>query len=376
MVRIMCWLAGTTTKPPKFCGEKLDCEAMVSAIPRHVGYQCVLAILLSLSLQTSDSLHISGKWRTGTFFNFLAKFGFQKTNLKDQANTQGYIYGNITSTSSDLKKFVTLAVLDRGYFLEFYGNSSVTQHAAACTSMFNKVNNIAYDANCNDMGREDFLRKVPCPTGKICIDEDNVDNIIPGFQFTYMIQDLSQPRFWYVSLVACYRDLSSNCTWKPFEQDLEVDYDIWLVNGNPKAKSQNPLEYQFSSENQDTVELFLAFLICYLFLTPLQVYAVNQQKHPVPKLFTVGLFFALVGVFLNVVHCLKFSFDGEGVESAAIAGGVFDIISQTVLMLLLLLLAKGWAITHKELTWKLILFSIWALYGLVHVLLYVWDLVI
>lgn len=111
-----------------------------------------------------------------------------------------------------------------------------------------------------------------------------------------------------------------------------------------------------------------------MFLTPLQVYAVMRQKHPVPKLFTAGLAFALCGILLNVFHCLKFAFDGKGFESAAIVGGILDICSQTLLMLLLLLLAKGWAITRKELTWRPLLFSVWAFYGLVHVLLYVWDL--
>jgi hypothetical protein len=90
----------------------------------------------------------------------------------------------------------------------------------------------------------------------------------------------------------------------------------------------------------------------------------------------VGLVFSLCGVLLNMFHCLKFAFDGKGVEIAAIVGGVLDICSQTLLMLLLLLLAKGWAITRKELKNITILFSVWALYGLVHVLLYVWDLVI
>ena len=342
-----------------------------------IGFPLVLLTFLSFIPENAHALHVHGKWQTGEFFHFVAKFGFQKTDMKDQDKTQGYIYGNITSaTGQNLKNTkVTLAVLDRGYFLEYYGNSTVVQRDLACTSMFNKINPIAYDSQCNDVGTEDFLRKVPCPIGKICADEDKPENVVQNFQFTYVIQDLSQPRFWYVSLVACYRDVSSNCTWKPYEEDVELDFNIWLVNGNPYSKNQNPLEYQFSFDNQDTVEIYLVFLICYLCLTPLEIYAVNRQKHPVPKLFTVGLLFGLTGVFFNVVHCLKFAFDGEGVNSAAIAGGVLDILSQTLLMLLLLLLAKGWAITHKELTWKPVIFSIWAMYGLVHVLLYVWNLV-
>lgn len=119
-------------------------------------------------------------------------------------------------------------------------------------------------------------------------------------------------------------------------------HNLFINLGNPSGKNQNPLEYQFSFDAQDTVEIYLVFFLCYLFLTPLQVYAVTRQKHPVPKLFTAGLLFALVGVMLNVLHCLKFAFDGKGFDSAAIAGGILDICSQTTLMLLLLLLAKGW----------------------------------
>jgi hypothetical protein len=43
-------------------------------------------------------------------------------------------------------------------------------------------------------------------------------------------------------------------------------------------------------------------------------------------------------------------------------------------MLLLLLLAKGWAVTRLELSWKPLVFAIWLCYGIVHILLYVWNL--
>lgn len=56
-------------------------------------------------------------------------------------------------------------------------------------------------------------------------------------------------RFWYVSLVACYRNLTT-CKWHHIDQDLELEYDIWLVNGNPNVSSFNPLVYQFSFDRQ------------------------------------------------------------------------------------------------------------------------------
>lgn len=48
---------------------------------------------------------------------------------------------------------------------------------------------------------------------------------------------------------------------------------------------------------------------------------------------------------------------------------------QTTFMLLLLLLAKGWAVTRMEFTRKPLVIAIWLGYGIVHILLYVWNLV-
>ena len=44
-------------------------------------------------------------------------------------------------------------------------------------------------------------------------------------------------------------------------------------------------------------------------------------------------------------------------------------------MLILLVLAKGWAVTRTELTSKPLIFTIWAVYGVINILLYVWNLV-
>nr|CAG4651714.1 EOG090X03T7 [Triops cancriformis] len=317
-------------------------------------------------------LHLKGTFQTTEFFEVLTKFGFQKTNLKNRQESQGYIYGNIT-TSKNFTHPITFAVLDRGYFLEYYGNSTVIDRQKACSSMFHKVSTVAFDGACFDDGQEDFLRKVPCQVGKICPDEDRPESVVRGYQFTYAIQDLNQARFWYISFVACYRDRSTNCTWKPILENYEVNYDVWLVNGNPYAKNQNPLEYQFSFDNQDTVEVYIVFFIAYLFLVPFQVYAISRQKHTIPWLFTFSVILMALGAFLNMVDSLKFAFDGEGVATVAIVGDILDILAQTLFMLLLLVLAKGWAITKNELTWKPVVFSVWALYGVVHVILYVWD---
>ncbi|KAJ1521160.1 hypothetical protein ONE63_002855 [Megalurothrips usitatus] len=331
-----------------------------------------LLILLSLGYQIKcvDSAHVSGTWNTKEFFRFLIKFGFQKTDVHQE--NDGYIYGNVT-VKGNFSQNATLAVLDRGYFLEYYGNRTVANKSKACILMFDKIGTTAYDSACYDRGELDFLRKVPCSKGELCYDEDKPMNVVPLNQFTFRIRDVRQPRFWYISMVACYRD-PKTCQWKHLDEEAELDYDIWFVNGNPNVSGNNPVLYQFSFDRQDTVELYLVFFLCYIILVPLQLYAALQQRHPVTRLFTVSLLMEFIGLVFNLFHVLKFAIDGVGFEQLAVAGDIFDILSRTTLMLLLLLLAKGWAITRLELTHKPLVFTIWFIYGVVHVLLYVWNM--
>ncbi|KAK3094097.1 hypothetical protein FSP39_024103 [Pinctada imbricata] len=124
--------------------------------------------------------------------------------------------------------------------------------------MFNKIDTIAFDYPCQTNGTQDFIRKIPCPKNRICTDEDTPENLVPGYQFTYKLQDVYLPRFWYVSMVSCYRNTTkNNCSWVNNEsENIEIEYDIWLVNGNPDSKHLNPFEHQFSFEDHDIFECY------------------------------------------------------------------------------------------------------------------------
>ena len=145
-------------------------------------------------------VHITGKWKTGEFFTFLSRFGFQKTDVHDQENTQGYVYGNITSVEGPISS-VTLVVVDSEYFLEFYGNRTLWNKEKACPAMFNKIDTVAWESGCSAMqgkDRQDNLRKVPCEIGSLCDDEKlTAEWVLPGYQFTYRVQDVLQPRYKY-----------------------------------------------------------------------------------------------------------------------------------------------------------------------------------
>lgn len=149
-------------------------------------------LFLSLVLFQSDCSHIRGTWNTKEFFKFLIKFGVQKTDLRFKKDTVGYIFGNIT-LKSNFKHNATLAVLDRAYFLDYYYNRKTPDKELACQEMFSQIKEVAYDSVCLTEG-EDFLRKVPCPKGQICYDEDTPWEVIKESQFTFQVEDLREPR--------------------------------------------------------------------------------------------------------------------------------------------------------------------------------------
>lgn len=324
-----------------------------------------------------EGLHLHGQWQSDKFFKFLGRFGFQQTNTHEKSETQGYIYGNLTS-KDDVKHKITFVVVDSEYFLYFFGNRSESKRNDACSAMFKKIDLIAWDRTCNSGGQEDFLRRIPCARDGLCDEEDDPKWVIPGFQFTYRVQDTRQPRYWYVSMVSCYRDdsNSSACFWSyDSEQQMTIEYDIWLVNGHPSHKDSNPFEHQFSFELHDIFELYLAFFLAYTFVLPIQLYALSQQRHAIPVLLTTCIGLEYVGVILNFVHVTKFSFDGEGVEAMKVIGNFIDMASQCLFMLLLLLIVKGWNITRQTLPLQawLVLLSVWCGYSTANVALFIWN---
>ncbi|XP_060520266.1 integral membrane protein GPR180 [Cylas formicarius] len=333
-------------------------------------YAVVTLFVLVFVVEVSCT-HLKGTFNSRDFFKFLIKFGFQKTDRHQPEVSHGYIFGNITS-KTDFNVPITFAVLARSYFLDYYDNRVIYNKDEACKRMFKKLNTGAYDPKCSYEGR-DYLRRIPCAKGKLCEDEDNPWNVVKNNQFTYVIQDFKQPSFWYISMVACYHN-TSTCEWHYYDTYTphEIEYDIWLVNGNPNSTIFST--YQFSFDRQNTLELYFLFWLCYMVLVPLQCHAVRIQKHPVTRLFTASLLLDFLALCFNLVHTFKFAIDGEGYPKIQMTGDIFDILSRTSFMLLLLLLAKGWAVTRLELTWKPLVFAIWLCYGVVHILLYVWNL--
>ena len=257
-------------------------------------YSILLIIFLLVFSSNSNngcqSLHLTGTFQSDTFFLFLSKFGFQKTETWNKNHTQGYIYGNITdvldtgldpflpttttvtpstlspskllpSTSPPLHSKVpvsspssldvsaaallstnnsstlsanpssrntstnvsssttstsststttttpkpkpvpkhypvTLVVVDRSYFLDFYKfrNSNREDRNTACQIMFQEI---SHGNGCTAAAKVDFhkfLRRLPCSKNGICSDETNLTSVVGESQFTFPIENKNEAK--------------------------------------------------------------------------------------------------------------------------------------------------------------------------------------
>jgi len=135
-------------------------------------------------------------------------------------------------------------------------------------------------------------------------------------------------RYWYISMVACSRNRTnaSSCYWtNDLSRQITIDYDVWIVNGDPAKSHLNPLEHQFSFELHDTFELFLMFFLLYTFLLPVQIYALSIRRHTIPLLITSCMCLEFLGIACNFVHVAKFAHDGQGVGPLRVAGKCHNI---------------------------------------------------
>ncbi|UJR14035.1 hypothetical protein I4U23_001034 [Adineta vaga] len=312
-----------------------------------------LLILCSSIQSFISALHLHGHYSSKEFFRLLTKFGIQKTDQHRPDDTFGYIYGNITldcsrNNCSSTKNLLFL-ILDYDYFLPVYKK----QRTQSCSDMMKQIETIAFDRQCNDRGTEDFWRRIPCEQGQLCPDEDQPKNVIQNQQFTFKIRDINQPRFWYLSLISCYRH-PTTCLWEKLDDDLEIIYDIWIVNGNPESKTRdNRFEYHFSYDIHDLVEVYIVCILLYLFIplpfVLIKIRSLTYIKHPILISYFLFQILFFIGNTFNLMHYFIFAYNGIGIHLLVHIGNLITIVGESILILLLLFIAKGWLVNTSVL---------------------------
>lgn len=80
-------------------------------------------------------------------------------------------------------------------------------------------------------------------------------------------------------------------------------------------------------------------------------------------------------MLFNLLHISVFAVDGRGVPALTIVGNLVDTCAQSLVMLEILYIGKGWTITTGTLTRKPLLYSVWAVYTSIYLVLFAFSTV-
>jgi hypothetical protein len=102
--------------------------------------------------------------------------------------------------------------------------------------------------------------------------------------------------------------------------------------------------------------LYLVMFFAYIILIGLSLYNMFQIKeklgfiHPIIKLLSLIIFIAFFADLFSMIHWASYSSNGVGIPALAKTGQITDVFARILMLLLLMLVAKGWTISQYEMT--------------------------
>lgn len=320
------------------------------------------------------------------FVFFLARFGVQKGHSL-------YSYGTVArSNPNDLIPFssvLTLGLVPQGTWDSFYNTAPSGQYYGedSCkTIITNTALNDSIqlgDSRCV-AGSRDYLRALPCDhegnNFKPCNQPPSVQ-VLNGSDFTFNVSSSPRTEFYYLFFMTCTRNFSASgsCEWG-FTERIKVHYDIRMVNNVPGKA--NPYTNEFPYNLQGTLSLQLAFGCLYLLLilTHLTLHSrlcveKHHHTHVLVKIFTASLVLEAVFILLELLHSIVYAADGNGVTVLRYFGEVANQFSDWLLILVVILVGKGWQVTTSSLRWSKVTVAIWGAYIFFSVVYFVWMVV-
>mmetsp|Transcript_28997 Transcript_28997/g.72543 ORF Transcript_28997/g.72543 Transcript_28997/m.72543 type:complete len:815 (-) Transcript_28997:282-2726(-) len=160
---------------------------------------------------------------------------------------------------------------------------------------------------------------------------------------TFYVGDRS--RFFFIAGANCNR----LCADENCDGSIDIEYDITFTNG---YKWHNK---HFSADEIGVVETMWTFSILQVLLCAFFWYVRWQLKkvhkyHHTVKMLGASIALALLAHLCFVGHYFRFAFDGIGVPDLIFLGRLWQGASETVFLLLLIMLAKGWTICCRKIS--------------------------
>eukprot|EP01121_Diplochlamys_sp_Union-15-3_P016403 TRINITY_DN5567_c0_g1_i1.p1 TRINITY_DN5567_c0_g1~~TRINITY_DN5567_c0_g1_i1.p1 ORF type:complete len:451 (-),score=44.13 TRINITY_DN5567_c0_g1_i1:20-1324(-) len=174
------------------------------------------------------------------------------------------------------------------------------------------------------------------------------------------VTDRSRPYFWYLAVADCEADI------------LDVTYQVSFRNPGGIWKRE------FSFDEQELLAMYIAFFVFYAIITFIHLVGVwylrrTNSYHPIVRLLSVAIVSEFVSIIFNLIHYGIYANNGFGSPGLRGTGEILHMMSILFLMLLLILLAKGWAVTSNTVTDKNLMMLIIVAFVLAYVALFIWD---
>ncbi|XP_045770130.1 uncharacterized protein LOC123870766 [Maniola jurtina] len=175
----------------------------------------------------------------------------------------------------------------------------------------------------------------------------------------------ARERWWFIAI--------SNCD---SPKGLDIRYKFLMTNG----PSGDFWHEHFSADEFYVLPILLAYTFAYVIVMVAVVMCSVELKarhllHSTYKLFLMSIVAQHCGVMLQSLACIRYAYNGVGSYTARTTGQFLCGVSETLFLLLLILLAKGYTITRGRLkvgfTVKLTVFM--CCYIVTYIILFVYQ---
>lgn len=173
------------------------------------------------------------------------------------------------------------------------------------------------------------------------------------------------PRIWYVVIADCNNE------------QFSLTYDFKFYNKNHKSGAYYQ---QFSLEQQGYFGLNLAFFFFFLVLIAIHAKGVFTlysagAYHFTIKLLTATIVLEFFAVMFQLINNAKYAKDGMGSAGCSVISHLLGYGSQLCLLYLVLLLSRGFVVSHTEIPDKMRLYIATGILFVIYFIFFIWRTV-
>eukprot|EP01116_Phalansterium_solitarium_P011476 TRINITY_DN27167_c0_g1_i1.p1 TRINITY_DN27167_c0_g1~~TRINITY_DN27167_c0_g1_i1.p1 ORF type:complete len:420 (-),score=67.38 TRINITY_DN27167_c0_g1_i1:290-1549(-) len=185
--------------------------------------------------------------------------------------------------------------------------------------------------------------------------------IVSGQENDNAFLDTLRPHYWYVALADCSAS------------SINIEYDLHFWNDDVKC-----WDVELGYDEQGLPAMYLFFWLLFMLASAAQAYGSYQlwrtrAFHPIIQLLTAVVGVTTLAWLAEFIHYIVFANNGIGVVGLKGFGNLLDLLAQCAFLFLLLLIAKGWAITRHHITDKKVLIVGASLFLLAYLAMYILD---